>query len=347
MTEKHDMDLLVPLHPPGVLLIHLLDGCNLRCQHCYLEAGPSWEHGLPPDLVIRSLGEAAPLGIASVYLSGGEPFLYPCLPQVLAETSAHDSLDICVSSNGTLIGPEQARWLAETGARAQVSIDGPEAFHDRFRGMAGAFRRACEGIQALVDAGVPVGIVSTLCQENLADLPWLVAWAAEAGADYLSVQPLEEVGRGAQLASQKLTNRQLCDLFLHLSDLGYCPQARSLELRLVYRSRRHLLEHPCAAYVCDGARCHRKVAKEIKKLVIRPDGTVLPEIATLHPSYALGNLREGTLRELVARYFQDGYARFDALCRTVYGEVLPAWTAPMVPWDEIVSARSWSLDSRH
>jgi len=62
---------------------------------------------------------------------------------------------------------------------------------------------------------------------------------------------------------------------------------------------------------------------------------VLPEIPTLNYRFALGNLHKGTLKELVASYFA---------CRTVYEEVMPTWTSPLVPWDEIVSERSWAFD---
>jgi hypothetical protein len=100
------------------------------------------------------------------------------------------------------------------------------------------------------------------------------------------------------------------------------------------------MEHPCAAYVCDGSHCHRQVDKEIKKLVIREDGTVLPEIPTLDYRFAIGNLHQGTLTDLLARYFADGYVQFDRLCRTIYQELIPSWSSPFVPWDEIVSQRS-------
>jgi len=83
--------------------------------------------------------------------------------------------------------------------------------------------------------------------------------------------------------------------------------------------------------------------REIKKLVIREDSTVLPEIPTLDYRFALGNLYQGTLTELVARYFDNGYAQFDRLCRTVYKEVMPTWTSPLIPWNEIVSERSESF----
>jgi len=344
MSIGHDPILPLP-HQPGVLLIHLLNRCNLLCQHCYLEAAPWRNTYLPVELAIRSLGEVESLGIGRVYLTGGEPFLYPGLPEVLAFASGQQSFELYVSTNGTLIGTEEAALLKNTGAKVQVSIDGPESYHDEVRGLNGAFRHAHCGIQQLVAAGVPVAVVSTICQDNLASLPWLAEWAAEMGAERISVQPLLQLGRGSEIHDKRLSEEQCCDLFLQLSDLGHTYRSRGLRFSLACRRRHFLLAHPCAAYVCNGTRCHRKVAQEIKKLVIREDGTVLPEIPTLHYRFALGSLHEGTLTELVDRYFADGYARFDRLCRTVYQEVMPTWTSPIIPWNEIVSERSSTFDA--
>lgn len=336
---------LSPLpHQPGILLIHLLNRCNLRCQHCYLDAAPWCNTHLPLELVIRSLGEVKHLNIGTVYLSGGEPFLYPELPEVLAFFSTQQSFQLCVSTNGTLIGTAEATLLKDNGVSVQVSIDGPEAYHDQSRGSKGAFRYAARGIQQLVAAEVPVIVVITICQDNIVWLSWLAEWAAKMGVERISVQPLLQLGRGSKIRDKKLSEQQLCNLFLQLSDLGHTYRSRGLGFSLAYRTRNFLLAHPCAAYVCNGTRCHRKVAKEIKKLIIREDGTVLPEIPTLNYRFALGNLNEGTLTELIARYFADGYAQFDRLCRTVYEEVMPTWKSPIVPWDEIVSERSWTFD---
>lgn len=345
MSVGHDSVCSRPPHQPGVLLVHLLNRCNLLCQHCYLDAAPWQNTYLPLELAIRSLDEVEPLGIARIYLTGGEPFLYPGLPEVLAFVSGQQSLELYVSTNGTLIGAAEAALLRNTGAKAQVSIDGPEAYHDEVRGFKGAFRRASCGIQQLVAAGVPVAVVTTICQDNLASLPWLAEWVAGMGVERVSVQPLLQLGRGSEIHDRKLSEEQLCDLFLQLSDLGYTYRSRGLRFSLAYRTRRFLLAHPCAAYVCNGTGCHRKVGKEIKKLIIREDGTVLPEIPTLDYRFALGNLHEGTLAELVARYFAGGYAEFDRLCRTAYKEVMPTWTSPIIPWNEIVSERSWSFDA--
>jgi len=86
--------------------------------------------------------------------------------------------------------------------------------------------------------------------------------------------------------------------------------------------------------------CHRRVAQEIKKVVIREDGTILPEITNLSHAFAIGAIEDGPLCTLVNRYFEDGYHKFDRLCRSVYAEVLPAWDSEFVPWDQIVAERS-------
>lgn len=344
MSVGHD-PVWSPLpHQPGVLLLHLLNRCNLLCQHCYLRATPTKNTYLPLELAIRSLSEVESLGINTVYLSGGEPFLYPGLSEILAAVSKQQSFELHVSTNGTLINTREATLLKDSGANAQVSIDGPETYHDLVRGFKGSFQRARRGIQELVAAGVPVTVATTICQDNIGLLPWLAEWAAGMGVGRISVQPLLQLGRGSEIRFKKLLEEQLYDLFLQLSDLGYSYRPRGLRFSLAYRTRHFLLAHPCAAYVCNGTSCHRKVAKEIKKLIVREDGTVLPEIPTLDYRFALGNLHQTTLTELVTHYFEEGYAEFDRLCRTIYEEVIPTWTSPIIPWDEIVSERSHTFD---
>jgi Fe-coproporphyrin III synthase len=325
----------------GVLVIHLLGRCNLRCQHCYMDSTPWSQASLPLDIVLHTLSQAERLGIQTVYVSGGEPFLYPDLPQVLAY--AADAPFYCaVCTNGTLIGRTEANILKSCRAAAQVSIDGNEVYHDSFRGSAGAFRAATRAIQELVAAGVPTTTVVTICQENLGCLPWMAEWAAGLGVECVSVQPLQQVGRGSGIVQRKLSEQQVCELFMQVSDLGHVYRSRGLHFTLAYRARSYLAQHPCAAYVCNGAKCHRGVAKEIKTLIVREDGTVLPEISTLNPRFSLGNVNDAPLCELVKRYFRDGYAEFHALCSEVFYDVIPISTSPIISWNEILSERSWT-----
>ncbi|MGO9976884.1 MAG: hypothetical protein ACLP01_29615 [Solirubrobacteraceae bacterium] len=136
-------------------------------------------------------------------------------------------------------------------------------------------------------------------------------------------------------------------MLLTLSDLSNTYREQGLTCRLNgVSTRRFLKAHPCGAYVCNGVGCHRGVAKELKKLVVREDGTVLPEMTNLNHAFAMGNIRDAPLTALIAEYLEHGYDRFDHLCRTAHTEVLPNWRSTIVPWDEIVAARSHSWSPR-
>ena len=162
------------------------------------------------------------------------------------------------------------------------------------------------------------------------------------GLKKIFIQPLLQLGRVfLRIADKRLSQSQIYNLYFLLSDLQCNYQDRGISFSIAYRSRDFLLKHPCAAYVCDGIKCHRKAEKEIKKLIIREDGTVLPEIETLNPRFSLGNLSDGNLVYLVKKYFESNYSDFDQLCRSVYAEVLSNCGSHFIPLDEIISEESW------
>jgi MoaA/NifB/PqqE/SkfB family radical SAM enzyme len=323
----------------GMLMLHLLGRCNLSCLHCYMEGSPSRREVLPLDWVLKAIAECEQLGIGSLYVTGGEPLLYRGLSDVLTAAASVPGLIVTVCTNATFLTQRHAVFFRELGLSLNVSIDGEPDFHDRFRNRPGAFRAAERGVQLASEVGIRVNIVSTISQLNLQSLPSIVQWAAGSGAVEFRVQPLLKLGRGDQIADQCLTPTQMNLLYLQLSDLANLHRS-SLRCSLIGLSRRFALAHPCGAYVCNGVGCHRRVAKEIKKLVVRENGTVLPEVTNLHRSFALGSIEDGPLSMLVDRYFKTGYERFDQLCRIAYAEVLPNWPTNIVPWDQILAERS-------
>jgi MoaA/NifB/PqqE/SkfB family radical SAM enzyme len=324
----------------STLMLHLLGRCNLTCLHCYMDGSPSRRENITIATVLQTIAECRGLGIGTLFLTGGEPLLYPELEEALEAAARVPGLSVTVCTNAMLMTPRRAASLHEAGAEANVSIDGEPRFHDYFRNLNGAFRGAEKGVRNLVDAGVSVTIITTLSQGNLGSLRSTARWAADIGATTLRVQPLLSLGRGVRIADERLTEEQVDHMLLELSDIGNEYRARGLTCKVIGVTRRFLLAHPCGAYVCNGTGCHRRVAKEIKKLVIREDGTVLPEVTNLSQEYALGNIADAPLSALVDRYFEQGYERFDALCRAAYDEILPTWTSALVPWDQIIADRS-------
>jgi MoaA/NifB/PqqE/SkfB family radical SAM enzyme len=311
-----------------------------------MEGSPSRREELPLDRVLAAISECQALGIGTLSLTGGEPLLYRGLDQVLRTAAQIPQLQILLCTNGTRITQRHTALFREVNLRVSVSIDGAPAFHDYFRNRAGSFRAAERGVRRAVEAGVPVSIVTTISQANLDSLPATVAWAAGFRVSQLFVQPLLNLGRGTKIAGQCLTFEQMNRLILQLSDLANRFRHTGLSCQVVGASRKFLLAHPCGAFVCNGTGCHRGVSKEIKKLVVREDGTVLPEVPNLSHEFALGNIRDRPLSILVRRYFNDGYSKFDSLCRTAYGEILPTWDCVIVPWEQILAERSrhWTAE---
>ena len=322
------------------LVLYLLGRCNLECLHCHMEGSPRREERLPLDAVLRAVGECPGLGIEGLTLTGGEPLLYGELDRVLEAAAGVSGLSVTVCTNGTLLTPRLAARFHELGVRVNVSIDGPPEFHDRFRNFAGAFRSSERGVRAAVDAGVPVTIISTISQANFDSLDFLFEWARAAGAGHFMLQPLLNLGRGTGIADQCLSFFQMNRLILHFTDLANRQPEPKMGCQVIGARREFLIQHPCGAFVCDGEGCHRGVRKEIKKLVVREDGTVLPEVPNLSHRYALGRIQDGPLPGLIQRYFESGYNEFDRLCRTAHAEVLPGWDCVIVPWEQIIAERS-------
>lgn len=326
----------------GTLMLHLLGRCNLQCIHCYMEGSPSKTEQLPVESVRGMIAECADLGIGVVYLTGGEPLLYRKLHDVLGMTVQTPQLQAILCTNAIAVTERHIAFLRELkNVRVNVSIDGEEEFHDYFRNSPGAFHASGTSVRMMSKAGIPVTIVTTISRGNFHSLRRIAEWAIQSGAKQFCVQPLLNLGRGSQIADQRLTPVQMNRLILQLSDLANHYRPMGLTCSLIGVSRKFLLAHPCGAYVCNGSGCHRRVAKEIKKLVIREDGTVLPEVTNLSHHFALGKIQDGPLSWLVTRFFEDGgYDQFDQLCRAAYEEVLMHWESEVVPWDQIVAERS-------
>ena len=262
---------------------------------------------------------------------------------MLEAAAAARGVQTTLCTNATLFTARHAAQLAELGIALNVSIDGEAGYHDEFRRLRGAFAKTERGVKLAVEAGIPVTIIMTVCRANSASVPAVAAWALKVGAKTIRFQPLLRLGRGAGIADGKLDSAEIDALVMQISDLANRYRGR-LACAIVGQSRRFMLAHPCAAYVCNGAGCHRRIAREIKKIVVRENGTILPEATNLDPRFAIGHITDDRLPSLITRFLDEDYGRFDALCRRTYHAVLPNWKAAVVPWDEILAESSREPD---
>ena len=75
--------------PLSQIYFYLTEGCNLRCRHCWIMAEQDPAEASKSKAVLdfalfqRILEQARPLGLKTVKLTGGEPFLHPQIAQIL------------------------------------------------------------------------------------------------------------------------------------------------------------------------------------------------------------------------------------------------------------------------
>ncbi len=116
--------------------------CNLRCAYCYtgekVYAAMDFEtarQGM--DLVFNAHQGDSMQGL---HFFGGEPLLnWDLMVQADEYFTGNWGGGVVrksVTTNGTLLTPERADWLASRGYYIGLSMDGAEASHDRFRSFA-------------------------------------------------------------------------------------------------------------------------------------------------------------------------------------------------------------------
>ncbi|MBI3312556.1 MAG: methyltransferase domain-containing protein [Candidatus Omnitrophica bacterium] len=165
--------------------LHTNNSCNLACGHCLVSSSPKGEPGLPTATWRRLIEELVALGIDRCYMTGGEPFVRPDLPELIRLITETHGIELIILTNATLFaGPRKALLdgLDRTKVRFQVSLDGStSAINDPIRGK-GSFAAALTGLKELARRGFDVTLTTVVTGANLADLPNLVRLAASSGA---------------------------------------------------------------------------------------------------------------------------------------------------------------------
>jgi SynChlorMet cassette radical SAM/SPASM protein ScmF len=186
--------------------IYITSGCNLFCRHCWItpkfvNGKPSPKDYLSLDILQQAVEEAKSLGLDQIKLTGGEPLLHPQFKEVI-DFLTKENLNINLETNATLITASLAKYLKQdTNLRfVSTSMDSSKAeIHDRFRGVAGAFKAAVKGTENLIKAGFRPQVIMSPFKGNRDDVESLALFAAELGAGSVKFNPVTPAGRGAAM----------------------------------------------------------------------------------------------------------------------------------------------------
>ncbi|HEX3788543.1 MAG TPA: radical SAM protein [Pseudonocardiaceae bacterium] len=192
---------------PTFLWLEVTGRCQLECVHCYADSGPTGTHGtMSVADWTRIIDEAADLGVRTVQFIGGEPTLYPALPELINHALGR-LLAVEVYTN--LVHVTSAMWAVfeQPGLSLATSYysDDP-ARHAAITGRP-SHARTRANIAEAVRRGIPlrVGTVDLgddqRTEQARADL-------VELGVPTVGYDRVRQFGRGA--AGEQSSADQLC-----------------------------------------------------------------------------------------------------------------------------------------
>ncbi|NWF87478.1 radical SAM protein [Candidatus Bathyarchaeota archaeon] len=163
--------------------------CNLKCKHCYENAGDKKRTELSTDEakhVLDILSKLAGIGLPALSFSGGEPLARKDFFELASYAKKRVGY-VSIASNGTLITRDSTKRIKDAKIDyVEISIDGatPQV-HDDFRCIPGAFERAMAGVKNCVEEGVNTCIATVLHKNNLAELNKLIALTKELNVRFM------------------------------------------------------------------------------------------------------------------------------------------------------------------
>lgn len=297
---------------------------------------------MPLDLLRGAIEDACHERYNVLSVSGGEPLLYPSLPELLDH--AHDNgMVTTVTSNGMLLTPRRLETLAGRADLLAISLDGNPESHNRLRGNNRAFSEMRRHLPALRASGVSFGFVFTLTAANLDELPWAAAFACEQGAKLLQIHPLEETGRavlrlvGQRPDAQLATIAWVLGRALERQYLGrMLVQVDLVDVGVLQAAPSEVFAEAGPGPTANEV----PLAELVAPLVIETDGTVVPLQYGAARHLALGNLNVSRLAVLAERWRREGQPAFRRLCAETLATVAATADLPIVNWFEEFARRA-------
>jgi putative heme d1 biosynthesis radical SAM protein NirJ2 len=183
--------------------------CNLRCEHCYRDAGTEAARELDTEEGKALLDEIAKAGFKLMVFSGGEPFMRDDILE-LTRHAASLGLRPVYGTNGTFLTREMALRIKEAGG-ASVAISlhmvDREAL-DEFMGVPGAYDQAIEAMRVCAEVGLPFQVNTTVFERNADQIEEVCELAHKMGAKSHHVLFLVPTGRGEDIEEESLRERE-------------------------------------------------------------------------------------------------------------------------------------------
>ncbi|MES2796301.1 MAG: radical SAM protein [Bacteroidota bacterium] len=325
--------------PYRTIQIHPTRKCNLACLHCYSFSSPNMKEMIDIETLKRFLEISFENGYNNISVSGGEPFLYSHLEELLKFTRSIGYQNT-MASNGMLLQSERNQRILEYVDLIAISVDGPPELHDQIRGQKGAFEKTMKGVEVLKKLEKPFGLIHTITPQSWQSLIWLADFAYESGAKLLQLHPLEMQGR----ASEDLIGSEIDDTLAHqayiLASYLKSKYANKMIVQLDLLHREYIEAFPQVVNVFD-RQCsqNKQIADLLDTIIVEESGKIIPIAYGFDSTFEIGNIYQFQNSDF-AKYTEEKLPKLKKLFSQTIEKIVNNKDADIVNWNEILVNQS-------
>jgi radical SAM protein with 4Fe4S-binding SPASM domain len=189
--------------------IELTKQCKLECIHCSARSGQKpLNNELSLDEIENFLHEAKSLGLKTVGLTGGEPFL--CkekLMSVIDFCNNNLKISIHIHTNGILINSKDANKVSKSASETTVALYGSNAkTHDSVTRVEGSMQSTMKGLERLLQAGANVSVYIVPMKVNIHEIVPLIKKVSEKGVRRIRILSISPTGRAIEKFKEMALN---------------------------------------------------------------------------------------------------------------------------------------------
>lgn len=270
--------------------------CNLRCKHCYENAGKQAADELTTDEAMLGIDRLSKAGVVSIAFSGGEPTIRPDILKLIKYAS-DKGIYVAMATNAIVFASrDRVREFKGAGLKfVQISLDGLNPVtHDEFRGVPGAFEKTVQGIKNCVAEGLFTEVACVGTRFNYKEIPALVDFCDELGVDWFMLYNFIPTGRGRDIVAADLT-----------------PDEREQLLRTLWLKRKTTKKVEILSTAPQYARVAKEVEAELAKAFERSNGVAQLECdGIVIPTHFYNPKFQGELTKLADFIGGCGAGRF-------------------------------------
>lgn len=260
--------------------LHVTQRCNLNCRGCYsLDDSRNALNDASTAKMKKAVDELVSAGCESLFISGGEPFMRADLPEIIEYAKRQGIERITLITNGTRIRREVLEQMAPFVDVVAVSFDGYSSSSPAHIRSTQRFDELVAAVALIKEVGISAHITPTIHAKNVHDLQRYAELASSLGTtmNYSLLSCAYTDGLSDLIPSEK----DLEFLGTSLLGLGASPSFSG---------------SPFGANLNVNLNC----GAGTREISIAADGTVYPCHMLHRPEWALGNVFEEHLPDILA-----------------------------------------------